>query len=531
MNNKLLILVKNSLFNIFNINKFLDKKNRIKTFKTLMLGFIILLIILVYVCLYSYLGMDYLKEYNLQHYIPIIFFVFTSTFIFMTTIYKSKNALFDVKDNDMLFSIPIKFKHILASRVLSLYIINLVYAIIIFMPSFILYGIISKQSILFYLIGVLMTLFLPIIPIIIASAFGFLIAIVSSKGKSHKFVELFFTFVVFFAVFFSFSFIRQIGNLFIQNIQNIENFLKKYLYIIYLIKDIISNVNIISFIIFIVINIIVVYLFLLVLSKQYKKILSKLKDEKKLNSKKEKKYVRNGIINSMLKKEVKRYISSTIYVFNTAFGPILYVLLTIYVLIFGNNAINQVLNQGGLGDNSIFKIIILLTSFIICMTNTACSSISLEGKNFWIVKSLPIKEMDVFKSKILLNIIVAFPITFICTILLYVKLKLNILECILNLVLIMVLALCIAQFGILINLKYPRFDYITETQVVKQSFSSFISTFVPMIIILIGGSIFMYFSTNITRYVVVGVIVIVTILNIVEYLLLKTWGVKRFNNL
>lgn len=74
------------------------------------------------------------------------------------------------------------------------------------------------------------------------------------------------------------------------------------------------------------------------------------------------------------------------------------------------------------------------------MTNTSCVSIYLEGKNLWILKSSPIKEMDIFKSKILLNLPLTIPISIICFIFLSFRLSFDVKSTVLVIIAIFLLA-------------------------------------------------------------------------------------------
>ena len=68
----------------------------------------------------------------------------------------------------------------------------------------------------------------------------------------------------------------------------------------------------------------------------------------------------------------------------------------------------------------IFMEMILFTGF---MTQITCSSISLEGKTFNILKSYPINEKKIFISKVLFSLFLTIPIILLCSLIFLINYK------------------------------------------------------------------------------------------------------------
>ena len=132
---------------------------------------------------------------------------------------------------------------------------------------------------------------------------------------------------------------------------------------------------------------------------------------------------------------------------------------------------------------------ICFTSF---MTSITSSMISLEGKSFSILKSLPVKPYTVIKSKVLTALIIMLPCMLIGDIIVFIRLKFDILSILLILIATVLFPLISETIGIIVNLKYPRMDAQNDTEVVKQSMSSTISVFTGMV--LIGITLFLLFK-------------------------------------
>ena len=90
-----------------------------------------------------------------------------------------------------------------------------------------------------------------------------------------------------------------------------------------------------------------------------------------------------------------------------------------------------------------------------------------------------------------------------------------------------------ALLGLLINLWKPKFDWINETVVVKQSAAVMITMFGTMaLVVFIGGIYIGYLNEFIGAVTYVYIMLaLFLIIDIAFYYLLNTWGIKRFEEL
>lgn len=533
MKNKLFTLYKAISFDNYKLNNFRRKGNILKTSARSLLTVFIFFMILGYSALYSYMGFDFLKGQGLEKYVLIGFFLVASLFVFMTSVYRSKSMLFDSKDNDILFSMPIKSSTIFFSRVLNLLSINYVAAAFVFLPCVVMYSIFVKVSLVYYLIAFIVYIFLPFIPTVIASIIGYLIAILTSKTRNKKMFETIFTLAFVGLIMYVSGIFPSIVGKLIKNIGSVDKFMSTYGFVIDQMQKAIFNTDLIALLIFAVINIGIMYIFVKILSTNYKGIINRLKEVSTKRSKNKKlDYKINSVMSSLLKKEVKRYFSIPVYLINTAFGVIMLLIATIANTFFGSDMINQIFAQEGIAGSS-FDMLILFTTFVVGLSNTACSSISLEGNTLWILKSLPINTKQIFNSKILLNILVVLPITILCILILGITLGLSPVQIMLNLIIVSILCLVVSQFGLIINLKIPKLEYVSEIQVVKQSMSTFISTFTPIVVLFCCIFLYQYIFSKFMglESYVICVSAILLIIAFVENQILNKWGKKAFMNL
>ena len=137
-----------------------------------------------------------------------------------------------------------------------------------------------------------------------------------------------------------------------------------------------------------------------------------LYQNKKANHKSANIIKRKPII-SLARKELKRYFSSPIYMFNTSFGLLLCIIISIYLCFKGQKIFDMILASYGFNSNvSLPVLFYFFILFVGAMTSISSSSISLEGKTINITKSLPIKEETILNSKILTCFIIELPFIF-----------------------------------------------------------------------------------------------------------------------
>jgi ABC-2 type transport system permease protein len=174
-----------------------------------------------------------------------------------------------------------------------------------------------------------------------------------------------------------------------------------------------------------------------------------------------------------------------------------------------------------------------LICFASFMSSITCSMISLEGKAFNILKSVPINPFKVILSKIYTAVIIMLPCILIGDLIMFIKFNFSIFEILILLIASVVLPLVAETIGILVNLNHPKMDAENDAQVVKQSMSSMVAVLLGMLLtILTFSSLFLCIgykiNINLILFIVVNAFIVIEIL-LLAYMNKK--GVKRFNKI
>lgn len=170
-------------------------------------------------------------------------------------------------------------------------------------------------------------------------------------------------------------------------------------------------------------------------------------------------------LGALFRKELRRYFASSAYVMNTAFGWVLYGLLTVKICLTPRGELEALLHLPTGGLNAWLP---LAAAMFIGMSATTQCSVSMEGKQMDIMRALPVRPRDWLMAKLGLSVAAALPATVICGAALTFTQGLQAAQAALLLLVPVSSALFIGTLGLSLNLRFPDFDWNQEIQVVKQ---------------------------------------------------------------
>jgi len=324
----------------------------------------------------------------------------------------------------------------------------------------------------------------------------------------------------------------------IENATNLNDLITKIYYPAGLYARLVIEFNFFDLILFIIINIIIFIVTILGISRVYFKINSRLKKvtTMKKSSIENLTIKVNSIKLALIKKELNTFFKIPVFIINAGFGLVLFIIGTIFIVIKFDTVISSFTSSGFLTKDliasnlSIFiLILILITSYMTSITNCV---ISLEGSNINILKSLPIKPKTILMSKIYSSLILTTPVLLMGDIILFIKFKINFLEIILLIILSILIPLVSHFVGLIINLKYPKLDAKNETEVIKQSTSSFLAVTTGILLCVINiGIIAKVVGMVDSLSILVAATIFYIMIDTILYLYLTKKSVYEFNKL
>lgn len=453
------------------------KKHKAKSISPLVSSILVMAIMAVVFTLYAYFIANAAHSINKDSVTMLYAVGIGGLMTLIMTFGKAHSILFKGKDFELLSSLPIPTKTIVASKITSLLVVNYLYFAIGYIPSFIFYMVYTGFTVSTVLIGLLVLILGPFFPTTVCAVFSFLIGAAFSKSKFKNVLStitsILLVIVIFVATFsLEMTIMTDAGEdaMFTNLIGTLENaFTKGYFLSAFVVKAL--NGELLFLLYFSLISIIPIIIFIYVVSKTFVRInASGNSGYKNKNFKLDtafQKEKQTGIVFTLLKRETKRLFNIPTYSMNVLTGPVMGVALVVVLSLTLRNL--DIPHIAGI------LIILLGSMFAMNMIPASGSSISIEGKTLWILKSSPIKAEHILLSKVMLSVLLCVPTILINIVLAIVFWQATVVDCIFLLVVPLIGVSAMAALALWINTCKYRLDWVNPVQAVKQGTETLLS--------------------------------------------------------
>ena len=393
---------------------------------------------------------------------------------FFLTLFKTNGYLFNFKEYDMLMSLPFEAKTVAGCKFLYMYVKSLTWYMMVSVAMLIGYAYYAKPQVAVYPVWILLSLFIPIIPMLAAAFIGFLIAKVSAGHRKTNIVQtiLMFAFLI---LCFSLRFI--IEKIVKENkaeaiMTDVSKAMDKSVdsyppaaWFVGAVKDLrLSDMLLLAGI-----TILLFELVFIPVGRSYRQINSKLKSHAAA-----KRFVMGGqkkrsVVGSVAFKEWRRMAGSANYMANAGFGSVMALLIGLVLLFVDvDKALAVVLKDAPVTKEMLFPAVPFIIYFFIGMVATTAFSPSLEGKNYWIVQSLPIDKKELYNGKMLFQMYLSVPFMVFAIVCISISARMPVITAVLSVLLGVCLCAFSAAWGCVCGIKHMRLDWENELEVIKQ---------------------------------------------------------------
>ena len=249
---KFLLITKINLLRSFDSTVNTNSKYKSERKKKIIKGIIVSIIvsyILFYVYYLTKTLMPTFLSINKPVYMLAFLFSICSLYIFFANIFKIKGVLFDFKDYDLLMSLPIKRRTFIASKMTSLYIVNLLCTLLIMIPGYLAY--IEYASLSYNWVFFLLLFAIPLIPLLLSSIIGIIISWLTSFFKNNNVGSYIVYYALIILVFFTIYKINGLDNtVLVNNSISVVDYFSKYYPLTTLFTELLDNFNIISMLLY-----------------------------------------------------------------------------------------------------------------------------------------------------------------------------------------------------------------------------------------------------------------------------------------
>ncbi len=502
------------LRSLYGINRYLhlkDKKEK-NRYRLLAGGWIFLMLVI-----FGYAGglVFGLCSLGLSEIVPAYLVMIASILLFFVGIFKAGNMLFDKKGYDMLSSMPIRKQSIVMSRFAVMYAEDLIFTFLIMLPGLFVFVILEQPSFGFYMTALFGILCIPAVPLVISILLGTVIMAISSRLKYKNLVQI--VLMISFVIAVLLSSFTMTGSSDTWDLEAIASFADMagdlietlYLPAMWLGQAMIYG-KLFGLFLFMGISFILIVLAIWFTANTYDRIMRGLSNISSKHTYQIGHMESRNMLYALYIREGKRYFSSALYVTNTIIGPIMGLIFSVFLCFSGlETLVNSIPFSLDIKGAVPFAV-----AAVFCMMTTTSVSISMEGKQFWVIRSLPISAKTLFDSKILWNLGLMLPFYVLSEIFLMIAVKPTIWERVWLILIPFLMMLFSTVFGITVNVKFHRFDWEKEAEVVKQGASAAIGGFAGMLLSLIFAGVFLLVPSDfghLTRAVICMLLVLATL--------------------
>ena len=467
-----------------------------------------------------------------------LYFAFMGLMIFFLcfigSVFATQNQIFEAKDNEMLLAMPLKPRDILMSRMVSLLGLNLVMELIVLIPGAAVFIYTNGISLSGALVLILTALLLPFMVMAVSALASWLIALISSRMRRKNAVITVLMVVLFGAYMYVCFMWQKYINVLVENGEAVGDAIKKAMPPFYHLGMGIYEGSFGSFAIFAVFAVVPFAVVYWVISSSFIRIATANRGRKRIEYKAKAMKV-SGQKAALVKKEMTHFFGSPSYMFNAGIGLVFMpVVAAIVWYQMRKDDVAMIVSlidpDGSLAGAAVCGVLGILAS----MVTISAPSISVEGKTMWILKSLPVRPSDALMTKAYAHVAISLPCLLLSAVIFEIALSMDAVGRIMTVVYPVVMTVFFALLGLLLNLRFPKFDWINEAVAVKQSMSVFLAVMIAMISSI--APVVLYFLAIRKTDLGAGVYVIImtavfAALSAALYAAIRKQGVKMWNEM
>lgn len=420
--------------------------------------------------------------------VPPYLAALSGIFIFLFGTFTAGGTLFRRNGYEMLCALPLRREAIVVSRFVRMYVEDLLLTLVIMVPGLAVHAVLQKPWFGFYPAAVLGTLAVPLIPLAAAAFTGALVTGISSRMKHKGLAEAGLSIALVLGIFAltpSLSGLEE--DLTLEMLAALTDRVLEVLNTVYppavMVGRAMNAGDVGGCLVFAAESAAAAMLVVALVAQGYHSICGRLFSNSARHDYRMTGMKQTSLLTCLCRREFRRYFASGNYVSNTIIGPILGTVLSGTLCFMGVEQLSGMLML----PVDISGFVPFLVAVTFCMMSTASVSVSMEGKHFWVVKTLPIPTKTILDAKILMNLLLLLPFYLVSEVFLILGLKPGFPELVWLLAIPAVSVVFACVYGVAVNLRLPLLDWESEAAVVKQSASALVGGLGGGLVILVWG--------------------------------------------
>ena len=388
------------------------------------------------------------------------------TFGTLGSVFSTYTTLYLAKDNDLLLSMPIPIRDVILSRLLSVYVMGLIYSGLISLPGVIAGFVAGGVRVPAVFGGLVLILLISLIVLALSCLLGWVVAKLSLRLKNKSWLTALIG-VAFIALYYVAYFrIMNHASELVASMILFGDELKASAQPLWLFGRI-GEGSWLGMLVWTAAVLLLLALVWVVMKRSFLSIATASVDRKTTHRREESR--RSSVSAALLRKEWLRFTSSSAYMLNCGLGLVMLLGLGVWLLIKGREL--AVLLSGVFGAYS--GVLPVIGCGLCCllagMVDITAPSVSLEGRTIWQLQSLPIEPWKILRAKLELHLLLAaFPVLFCAVSVLLALPDATLAQKLLILATTVLAAAFFALLGLCLGLKMPNLDWTSEIVPIKQ---------------------------------------------------------------
>ena len=455
-----------------------------------------------------------------------MFAIMAFALMFIGSVFTAKSQLFEAKDNELLLSLPVRPRDILASRMVSLLLWNLLFGLMVAVPALLAWTQAARLPALGFVSFILLLPALACFSLAVTSLLAWALSLLGSRVRNKSLATIIGSVVflgLYFAVIFRMnSYITQLA----QNGAQIAKALSGAKLLVWLGRAM-AGESAPALVWSLLVTLAPFGLVSWLLGRSFTRIVTTKRGLPKVRY--EEKALRTASADAaLLRREFRRLGASPTYLLNSGLGVLL-LLAAAVVLVIKRDVILDVLAQMPELASSLPVFLALAIGGMLGMTLFTPSSVSLEGKNLWILQSMPVSGAQVLRAKLRMADLLTLPAAVIASVCCACVTELS--------PLILLDSVLFARFANALGLRegivHAKLDCVNEAQAVKQSWAVMLTMLVCWGVLLAAGAAWLMWLAELVspEAFLLGFGAVLFLLDTLLLRWLQTAGAERFSRL
>ena len=406
------------------------------------------------------------------------------------SVFSTYSSLYLSKDNDLLLSMPIPVRYVMASRLLGVYLLGLMYSGVATVPAVIVYWIVAPVTAGTVVGGVLTVLLVSVIVMVLSCLLGWVVARISLKLKNKSFITVILSLAFLAAYYFVYYKAQGLITLLAENAAVYGAKIRGSAYLLYLFGSVGAG-DWLAMLIVTLSQAALLALTLWVIARSFLKIATATGSVRRVRFRH--KAVRaQSVQRALRQKELRRFTASPNYMLNCGLGIVTLPVAGIALLIKGR-ALAQLLDEVfGAGADIVPVLLCAALCLLASMNDMAAPSVSLEGRQLWLAQSLPVTPWQVLRAKLDTQLLLTGVPMLFCALCAVIVLPGGAAEMALAVIAALLYTLLSALAALALGLKMPNLTWTNEITPIKQGGSVMLALFANWFYaIALGGLYFL----------------------------------------